>query len=601
MHQLRSSAKFAFATAGLIAALPRADVITDRNIKADDLVVAVRVSPLVTGIVVILLNGIAAILGKMNAALRVCATILSLGLLGLGFAASAVTVTPSQGLNDNALVAGKTTGFRLITDAATFTATNRVDTDILRPDGSRLKNTWSRAQLAPIEMSTRGSSFVVTVPGRDIPWVGGYSFRATVLDNQGKVLATHALDDVTLLPTKDVRFIVTYLYKGGNPDAFAPTSAWDADVQQSMLRLGSMLPIRDGVQSSLNGDRNAGLRYQVGTACDGYVAGYYDCVYKQTRGINAAVGDHIDVSIEFRPGFYQPCREVMTNGVCQSGGNSARPGEPYADLRRASCVSGNYFGTEMTAACFAQEIGHNFGLEPAGSPHFQDPADPGHSKDAFINNPDAFDFVRGQLFGTLGDVMNNSGGGASQGRNAVMYNAFDWGYLRKQFMNLTSTGPTLPAHFSTDVAPSVAGVGGSVYFFARRVDGRIFYNRAIVGQAGAGWIEMEGGGRTNSPPAVGAIGSHVFAAIRGLDGSIYLNQTDDGKPFGQWFSLNFKTDVTPAVTAVGQSVFIFAKGLDQRIYLNQAELGHGFSGWFEVQGGGRTDVAPAAGAIGKHV
>src|SRR5262249_55966518 len=154
-----------------------------------------------------------------------------------------------------------------------------------------------------------------------------------------------------------------------------------------------------------------------------------------------------------------------------------RPASPYSDLPRASCVAGNWFGIEMTAPCFAQEIGHNFGLEPPDSPHFQDPADPKHSKDPLIDDPYAFDFVLNRTYATIGDTMNNLSGGAYKGADAVMFNAFDWEYMRQRISELQSTGPTLPAHFMTDAGPAVAGVGNSVYFFARRLDGRIFYNR----------------------------------------------------------------------------------------------------------------------------
>jgi hypothetical protein len=92
-------------------------------------------------------------------------------------------------------------------------------------------------------------------------------------------------------------------------------------------------------------------------------------------------------------------------------------------------------------------------------------------------------------------------------------------------------------NFSTDVAPAVAGVGNNVYFFAKSLDGRIFYNRAVLGQGGVGWTEMEGGGRTDAAPAAGAIGTHVFVAVKGLDGKPYLNQADLGHAFGDWFPM----------------------------------------------------------------
>lgn len=513
-------------------------------------------------------------------------------------AGTAQDVMALQGLRANTFVAGKTTGFRIFLPQSHFDAAARIDATVLRPDGSLVTKSWSRSELVAIPDSPRGPSLWVRVPGGDMPWIGNYRFDARVFNAQGGLLTGTTSVDAELLPTKDVRLLVTFLFKGNDPGAFQPTAAWTADVQRSMQRLGSMFPVRDGVQSTLDGDLNNGLRYVIGTPCDGYIAGYYDCVYGQTRTINATSGDHVDVTVEFRPGIFTPvCREVP----CGAGGNSGRPPSPYGDLRRASCVAGNMFGTEMTAPCFAQEIGHNFGLEPPTSPHYQDPKDPIHSKDPFVDDPFAYDFVRDRPFGRIGDTMNNLGGGASQGADAVMFNAFDSEYLRQQILGLPSSGPTLPPHFTSDRAIAVTGVGPSVGLFARRADGRIYYNRAALGHAGQGWAEMEGGGRTDAAPSAGAVGEHVFVAIKGLDGEIHLNQADFGHPFGQWFPMNLRTDASPAVVGVGHSVFVFAKGLDQRVYLNQAEFGHAFSGWFPVQGDARTDAAPAAGVVGSRI
>jgi hypothetical protein len=83
------------------------------------------------------------------------------------------------------------------------------------------------------------------------------------------------------------------------------------------------------------------------------------------------------------------------------------------------------------------------GLEPRTSPHFEDPLDPNHSKDPGHFDPIAFDFylLRPYLpfvppFGFVGDPMNGLGGGVWQGRDMVLYNAFDWEHLRQKFMQL---------------------------------------------------------------------------------------------------------------------------------------------------------------------
>jgi len=153
----------------------------------------------------------------------------------------------------------------------------------------------------------------------------------------------------------------------------------------------------------------------------------------------------------------------------------------------------------------------------------------------------------------------------------------------------------------TNAAPAVGGVGNNVYFFAKGSDGRIMYNRALLGQAGLCWSEMEGNGRTDAAPAAGAVGNHVFVAVKGGDGMLYLNQADLGHPFGQWFPMNFTTDLAPAVAGVGNNVYFFAKSSDGRIMYNRAQLGQGGVGWKEVEGNGRTNAVPAAGAVGNHV
>ena len=47
----------------------------------------------------------------------------------------------------------------------------------------------------------------------------------------------------------------------------------------------------------------------------------------------------------------------------------------------AHVVGGNWNGKEVTVSIMAQEVGHLFGLEPRGSPHFEDHLDTRHSKD----------------------------------------------------------------------------------------------------------------------------------------------------------------------------------------------------------------------------
>jgi hypothetical protein len=80
----------------------------------------------------------------------------------------------------------------------------------------------------------------------------------------------------------------------------------------------------------------------------------------------------------------------------------------------------------------------------------------------------------------------------------------------------------------------VAGAGDSA-LFTKSLDGRVFVNRAALGQTGEDWVEVEGGARTDAAPAAAAVGRRVFVAIKGIDGRILVNQAELGHPFGHWF------------------------------------------------------------------
>lgn len=496
-----------------------------------------------------------------------------------------------QGLRMNTLVAGKSTAFRFYINPAALNELNRIETVIIRPDGSQITKSWTRSNIVEVPNSTLGASIVVRVPGKDLPWVGNYQLKAKITNQSGAILLSYVIDPFVLLPTKDLIVAIDRV----NADNVNPgTPAEIQAARDAIERLAGIWPIRDGV-STPNGDLNAGLRYIVNNkpqpyGCNGN-PGVSDC---QLCPFFASW------SKSSRP----PNSDIMNLGI---GFRFQDRGESVGGIAPNTCPNGQLWASIVMSGAlapgFGQECGHVFGLEPTNDPHFDVTVQKGHSKDRTIDVLDAeagFDVQTNRPFpNPTFDVMYQVVCGCPN--DEVSYNSWDWEYLRKKFISFSSTGPIKPAHFMTNAAPCIAGVGKSVYFFGKRIDGRIFYNRALLGQAGQGWVEMEGNGHTDVSPAAAAIGTHVFVAIKGLDGRIYINQADEGKSFGQWFPQQFKTDVAPALVAVGNSIFLFAKGLDQRIYLSQAELGKKFSGWFEVQGNGRTDAAPAAGAVGNHV
>lgn len=517
-------------------------------------------------------------------------SVLALKLIYAANICSAQEAVALQGLRLNTLVAGKSTAFRMFNNQTIFTDLNNVEVSIARPDGSTYQKKYSVAEIVKIQTSSKGASIVVTVPGKNLPWVGSYFFKAFLRNGSGKILANYSIDRFQLLPTKDLivaidRINAASVNPGTAPEILAARAA--------MERLASIWPIRDGI-STPDGDLTAGLRYVINNK-------------PQTFGCD---GNPKHSDCQMCPFFasWQNRKPPLDNMNLGIGFRIQDPGEDMGGIAPNFCPSQSigWASIVMSGAIapgFGQESGHVFGLEPANDPHFDKTVQAGHSKDELIDKTDAelgFNIQMNSPFPTQTfDIMHQAVCGCPN--DEVSYNSWDWEFLRKQFVKFSSTGPTLPAHFQTEGAPSFLGVGNSFYMFGNRSDGRIFYNRAILGQAGSGWTEMEGNGKTDRSPASGAVGTHLFIAIKGLDGQIYLNQADEGNPFGQWFPMNFKTDVAPCLVGIGKSIFMFAKGLDQKIYLNQAVLGSGFSGWFEVQGNGRTDASPSAGVVNNHV
>jgi hypothetical protein len=189
-----------------------------------------------------------------------------------------------------------------------------------------------------------------------------------------------------------------------------------------MRRLAANYPIADGVFEGYRNPQQAGLEYVIGSPCDGWTDPP-SCIYEQTRAYNAQPGPDIDVTVDYRPGLYP-------DGDPHPGGNSGPPGEPYSDLRRASCVAGTWIDRSVTAACFAHEIGHNFGLVPSCSPHWDGGP---HSKDGTFSSPFAFDALRNVPYtGNIGDLMGLGAHGASAwglGDNLSTLSHFDWDYV----------------------------------------------------------------------------------------------------------------------------------------------------------------------------
>lgn len=229
--------------------------------------------------------------------------------------------------------------------------------------------------------------------------------------------------------------------------------SWLIDMFRSLERFSAMLPVRDGISFGLN-NQKAGLCFIYGENIDTWPqvcpsgnpppctkAEMVDLNLQETNQINSSGGsERVDATVSWRPRDKTKFPPPGGEGIAgQAISYDSPPGKGLAVF-----VSGqDNMGREQTASLMAQEVGHLFGLEPRTSPHFEDPLDGLHSKDPGHFDPFAFDFylLRPYLpfippFGFVGDPMNNTGGGVAQGRDMILYNAFDWEHLRRKFMQL---------------------------------------------------------------------------------------------------------------------------------------------------------------------
>jgi hypothetical protein len=368
----------------------------------------------------------------------------------------------TQGLDGYTLVAGKQCLFRFFLDQTLVDEIEQLFIKVKRIDGTH--RTYylilPRSYLLFGSGSPNGPSVGVIIKGIAFPRSGEYEFQFIIRSSQADLFRL-LTGTVLFLPTKDLLLFVVFQYHEG---FFYPTNGWSIDIYTSMRRLGSMFPVRDGIGELSPPSSNVnGLRYAIGDPCDGWTANYYSCVYGQTRRINAPAEhvhpltrDRIHVTVEFRWGFYDPGNPAGYDP--HPGGNASRPPPPYSDLPRASAVGGIYPPSSrryITAPLIAQEIGHNFGLEPPDSPHYDGG---GHSEDPQIEDPfNAFDFIREQPYYPpspglyLGDIMSWAW---DQGNNSTLFNTFDWEHLRKEIMKLLSTGSDVNPNYISERDPS---------------------------------------------------------------------------------------------------------------------------------------------------
>jgi hypothetical protein len=450
--------------------------------------------------------------------------------------------TVLQGLGQHTLVAGKTTALRLYTDAGTLANARRIEATVLRPDGSRLTASWP--QNGYITIPQGSLSLVTRLPGSFLPWVGAYYVTARILDAAGAVLSNHALGRIDLLPTKDLRVMVSRIWSG------TPTKPGEfAAAQAAMTRLAGLYPVRDGI-SSLDGDRSAGLRYNIDDNPMGppNQDGHLGPLFDQWLGRPPNV-DSIDVAIAYR----------FPNPGEGSGGNA---NHTWKKLQFSVIV----WGAPLTNV-FCQESCHNFGLEPAQDPH-RDPNHGPHSKDITVDPKDAelgFDPQYNEAWpDPTHDLMYFEGPDPGYPDSSITLNSWDWEYLRQQIEQLPSTGPTRP------------------FIWWQNLEGHDLLPFPTVGKNTDGRQE-------------------VF--VLGGDRAIYHRwEMTSGGAWSDWASLqghDLRLPMHVTNTADGR-LQLFVLGGDQRIYTRgQTVPGGGWGSWSLLGGTGVKDFAVATNADGR--
>ena len=372
-------------------------------------------------------------------------------------------VLVTQGLGGYTLVANKKILFRLFLDLSATICVTVLATITYKVFGISIRKNFviPSGSLLIENTSPNGPSVGILFTGDVFPfpssWIR-YEIDFYVYGNPSSVPHFKITELVFLMPGR-LRLLIHNLV-GTAPwgTKIEANVAWLIDMFQSLERLAAMLPVRDGIKFGLT-HTDAGLCFLYGENIDTWPqvcpsgnpppcnSGEMVALnLSETNQINSSgTSEHVDATVSWRPRdptFPPPGGEGVGGKAISY---NSPPGKGLALV-----VGGNKNGKEFTAPIMAQEIGHLFGLEPRESPHFEDPLDGLHSKDPGHFDPFAFDFYllkpyQPPPFGFVGDVMNNFGGGVGQGRDMVLYNAFDWEYLRKKFVQLPGVSRSIAA------------------------------------------------------------------------------------------------------------------------------------------------------------
>ena len=375
-------------------------------------------------------------------------------------------VLVTQGAADYTLVANKKILFRLFLDVPLASITAVLVTVKFKFFGFTIKKNFMipASSLLIDNTCPNGPSIGILFTGDVFPFPGEYEIAFSVAGNPSST-PRFRLAKLVFLPPGRLRLLIHNLF-GTAPwgTVIEPNFAWLVEMFQSLQRLSAMLPVHDGLKLGL-AHTDAGLCFVFGDNIDTFPQvcpsgnpppctknEMVALLLSETNQINSSgTAARVDATVAWRP---RDVTKFPPPGGEGAGGQAISYDSPPGK-GLALVVGGNVNGKEFTAPIMAQEIGHLFGLEPRQSPHFEDPLDGLHSKDRSVLDPFAFDFYLLKPYAPppgafIGDVMNNFGGGLSQGRDMVLYNAFDWEHLRKKFVQMSGA----PGPFAFEKRPS---------------------------------------------------------------------------------------------------------------------------------------------------
>jgi hypothetical protein len=448
------------------------------------------------------------------------------------------TATVLQGLGSYTLVAGKTIAVRAyFADQATADAVVTAQVTVVRPDGGKNTVTNIPPQSNVIHVpsdASGGPSVVVTVAGAVVYEVGTYFLQTTFFDVNGAPIATFDNDDVSLLPTKDVRILVDRIWSGA-------AAAKPHEIQSAIdavTRMSQVMPVRDDV-SLIGEGTTAGLRYKLN-----------DNPQPQDSDLPAVFAAAKNPG----PGN-EPCDTAMAYRFQDPGeGAGASTQGTLSGLPWALAVWGDPDHPDI-AEVFTHETGHLYGLVPSTNPDFDGMQN--HSKYETIQNGDeiaGFDVAYGHPYASpLHDLMFWEG---DETNDAFAMNTWDWEYERQQILKLPSTGPTGPDVLTPKLGgtslqgTTAIGVNadGRNEFYAIGGDGALYHRweTAVGGyyaNALSGWAYLGGNLLGGSLRVVRQADERITVFAEGTDRRIYFRSQsgpNGGWP-GAWTALSTMT------------------------------------------------------------